>query len=52
MNINIKKQFFLFQVCFFRSETKTGYTVLWALEEYTKLKFLHLGSKYLEKSSQ
>jgi hypothetical protein len=25
--------------------------MIWALEEYTKMKFLHLGSKYLEKSS-
>jgi hypothetical protein len=25
--------------------------ILWALEKYTKFKFLHLSSKYLEKSS-
>jgi hypothetical protein len=45
-----------FSVGFFCGEKKKRVilwprVILWALEEYTKFKFLHFSSKYLEKSS-
>jgi hypothetical protein len=54
MNIR-KKTKNIFFVGFFAAKKKPvifwARVILWALEEYTKFKFLHFSSKYLEKSS-
>ncbi len=53
--MNIKTNFVCFKYVLFAAKQKRvllwARVILWALEEYTKLKFLHLGSKYLEKRS-
>jgi hypothetical protein len=53
MNIQNKLKNLQFKYVFFAAKKRVilwAQVILWALEEYTKFKFLHFRSKYLEKS--